>query len=336
MTGSGSASVESGSDHSAVDTSYSGVPVLVLGGSGFIGRWVVRALAGRGAEIAVAARNPRQAEADLLADHTRARVLTADLTLPGTVTGLVRAARPAVVFNLAVYGVDQAERDRDVMATVNHALVTELCEQLVLEPAHGWHGQRLVQAGSALEYGAIGGSLPEDAVPNPTTEYGRTKLEATRHIERTALAAGLRAVTARFFTVYGPGEHPGRLLPSLFETARTGARLPLSSGLQRRDFTYVEDVAEALLRLGISSPVPGAVINVATGRLTSVREFAETAARILPIDQRALAFGELPTRAEEMWHDDVDVRRLRNLTSWVPATTVADGIRRSWEWERAR
>jgi nucleoside-diphosphate-sugar epimerase len=236
------------------------------------------------------------------------------------------------VFNLAVHGVDHAERDRDTMAAINAALVAELCEQLAAEPVHGWRGLRLVHAGSALEYGARGGALREDTEPNPTTEYGRTKLEATRHIERIARATGLGAVSARLFTVYGPGEHADRLLPSLIEAARTGARVPLSAGLQRRDFTFVQDVADGLLRLGVSAAAPGTIVNVATGRLTSVREFVETAAGILPIDRRALAFGALPTRAEEMWHDEVDVTRLQRLISWLPATTIAEGIRRSWEW----
>jgi nucleoside-diphosphate-sugar epimerase len=240
--------------------------------------------------------------------------------------------RPAITFNTAVYGVDPAERDRDMMKAINTALVVELCEQLGAEPAPGWRGQRLVHAGSALEYGTAGGTLREDSTPSPTTDYGRTKLEATQQVARVARDAGLKAVTTRLFTVYGPGERAGRLLPSLIEAARTRASLPLSAGLQRRDFTYVEDVAEGLLRLGVSAAAPGTVVNLATGRLTSVRAFAEAATEVLPLDRGALNFGALPTRAEEMWHDEVDVTCLRRLTAWAPPTTIADGIRRSWEW----
>jgi nucleoside-diphosphate-sugar epimerase len=323
-----------GAGRSALDAWYAGVPVLVLGATGFIGRWVVRVLAQHGADIAVAARDTNRARDFLRADRISGRVWGVDLSQRSAATALVRDTRPAVVFNLAGYGVDRAERDPDVMATVNTSVVEELCEQLA-EEYGGWAGLRLVHAGSALEYGEISGSLREDAAPNPTTDYGRTKLEATRAIERAAVTSRLRAVTARLFTVYGPGEHPGRLLPSLIETARTRVRLPLSAGDQRRDFTYVEDVAEGLLRLGVTPAVAGAVVNVATGRLTSVREFVETAARVLPIDRTALAFGELPIRTEEMWHGDVDVSRLRELTSWVPSTSIAEGIRRSWEWDNA-
>jgi nucleoside-diphosphate-sugar epimerase len=222
------------------------------------------------------------------------------------------------------------------MSAINEDIVPDLCARLASTPPRDWRGLRLVHVGSALEYGAIGGSLREDATPAPTTDYGRTKLAATRYIERIAAATGLRAVTARLFTVYGSGEHPGRLLPSLMALVGTDKHLKLSAGLQRRDFTYVEDVVDGLLRLATAPVPPGSVVNIATGRLTSVREFAEAAASILSIDPAALAFGALPMRAEEMWHDEIDITRLRDLTSWVPSTTIADGIRRSWEWQHVQ
>jgi nucleoside-diphosphate-sugar epimerase len=138
---------------------------------------------------------------------------------------------------------------------------------------------------------------------------------------------------ARLFTVFGPGEHPGRLLPSLQAAAASGGAVALTAGRQRRDFTYVEDVAEGLLRLAVSGVRPGEVVHLATGRLTSVREFAESAASVLGIDRQSLRFGALPDLPEEMWQDDVDVERLRALTGWAPETSISDGIRRAREFE---
>jgi dTDP-glucose 4,6-dehydratase len=142
-------------------------------------------------------------------------------------------------------------------------------------------------------------------------------------------------LTARLFTVYGPGEHSGRLLPSLLETAMSGNPLKLTAGSQQRDFTYVEDVAEGLLRLGLCQAKPGEIVNLATGKLTSVRHFAETAARILQIPSQALNFGQLPTRTEEMAHSEVSVERMRHLIGWVPTTEIAKGIRKTLEFENS-
>jgi UDP-glucose 4-epimerase len=312
------------------DDAYRGVPALVLGGSGFIGAWTARALAGRGAVVTVAAREPARAAAVLGAQRGEIHVLPADLARPGAVEALIDTARPAIVFNLAGYGVDASERDPRLMAALNAGLVEALCARLQAPPDDGWGGARLVQAGSALEYGTARGTLREDMPVHPTTDYGRTKLQATRAVERGA-TEGLRGVVARLFTVYGPGEHPHRLLPALVRTARSRARLALTSGRQPRDFTYVEDVAEGLLRLGVSGAPAGAVVNLATARLATVREFVEAAVAVMGFDPSLLDFGVLPEREEEMWHGEVDVRRLREWTSWAPPTSLADGIRRTWE-----
>jgi nucleoside-diphosphate-sugar epimerase len=142
-------------------------------------------------------------------------------------------------------------------------------------------------------------------------------------------------VTARLFTVYGPGEHSGRLLPSLLEAARTGTPLKLTAGTQKRDFTYVGDVAEGLLRLGLAAANLGEIVNLATGQLLSVRSFAETAARILHIPHRSLIFGFVQTRhQEETVHSEVALGLLRRLIGWVPPTSIDDGIRNTLDFEK--
>lgn len=306
---------------------YRGIHALVLGGSGFIGASVARALDRAGAIVTVAVRNRRAA----IGTGGPVAIVHADLTEPGAVAEVLARARPQIAFNLVGYGIDSSEREAAAMTAINAALVETLCTALTaIEPA-GWTGAALVHAGSALEYGPVDGPVREETPPSPTTDYGRTKLRATQSIQRCASTGRLRAVVGRLFTVYGPGEHGNRLLPALLRTARTGQRLALTDGRQPRDFTYVDDAAEGLLRLGASAAAPGTIVNIATSRLTTVREFAETAAAVLGFDRALLEFGALPTRAEEMWHGPVDVARLRDLVSWVPATTVAEGIRRTLE-----
>jgi nucleoside-diphosphate-sugar epimerase len=131
---------------------------------------------------------------------------------------------------------------------------------------------------------------------------------------------------ARLFTVYGPREHPGRLLPTLLRAARGDGPILLTAGAQRRDFTWVGDVVEGMLRLGVTREREPSVVNLATGELTSVREFVERAARVLGIAPERLHFGAQPTRAEEMVHDAVAIERLVARTAWRPATTIEAGV----------
>jgi UDP-glucose 4-epimerase len=312
---------------------YVRVRVLVLGAAGFIGRWVARALCQQGADVYLAVRDRPAAERIFVRYAIMGPMVTADLAGPAAAQKLIDEVRPAIIFNLAGYGIVPAERDEQAAYLVNAGLVKAICGAMAGSSDAGWRGQRVVHAGSALEYGATDGDLAEDTAPNPTTLYGRSKLAGTQAVVEAGRRFGLRGVTARLFTVYGPGEHTGRLLPSLMDTARTGKPLALTTGAQQRDFTYVEDVAEGLLRLGGSPARPGEVVNLATGRLSTVREFAEMAATVLAIPTERLHFGAIPTRPEEMRHEPVNIERLRALTGWVPPCTLADGIRKMWSFE---
>lgn len=317
-----------------IDQAYRGVRAAVFGGSGFIGAWTALALHRRGARVILVGRDARQTAAVRDAIDPAIEIVIADLADRDGPRRAIDAARPSVVFNLAGYGVDRSERNVELMEILNVRMVERLCAGLAAERNDGWGGVRLVHAGSALEYGRREGPLIESLVVEPSTGYGRTKLEGTRMVESCCAATPLRAVVARLFTVYGRGEHADRLLPSLMRAAQTGRPLELTSGRQRRNFTCVEDVAEGLLRLGISEVSSCAVVNLATRGLSSVRNFAETAADLMGIDRRLLLFGALPDRDDEMWHGDVDVTRLRTLTSWTPSTSIIDGIARTWELTR--
>jgi nucleoside-diphosphate-sugar epimerase len=320
---------------SAIETAYRGVPALVLGASGFIGSWTARALHGRGATVIVSARNAQRAREAFAPFGWSPRIEVADLAEPGAVTRLITSTRPAIVFNLAGYGVDRSERDPALMTQLNSSLTLELCEALATPSGVSWTGVRLVHSGSAAEYGPVEGTIVETSAERPISDYGRTKLEGTRLLQRSCLASGLNAVVARLFTVYGPGDYPGKILNALMCAAKTGERLEMTGGRQRRNFTHVGDVAEGLLRLGVSAPRPGEVVHLAGAFVVPVREFAETAAAVIGLDPALLHFGALPDRDDEMWHGEVDCARLQALISWTPRTGIRDGIRRSWEFENA-
>jgi nucleoside-diphosphate-sugar epimerase len=256
-----------------------------------------------------------------------------DLTRPGAFAEALRTAAPAVVFHLAGYGVDPGERDDGTMRRMNADLAGEIAEAVAaLETAPGWAGLRLVAAGSAFEYGIREGVIDETTEPTPETPYGRTKLEGTRRIQDCRARRGLRGGTARLTTVYGPGEHAARLLPSLLRAARDGVPLDLTGGKQERDFTYVGDVAEGLLRIGTLPDLPEGVVNLATGRLSTVRSFVEAAREVLGIPADLLRLGAIPYRPDEVWQGPVSVGRLEKLTGWRPPTGVREGIAASREF----
>ena len=308
---------------------WGGVRAAVLGASGFVGRWVARRLCARGADVHLVVRDAgamARVGRDYGIDGT---VVTADMADGDAVRGMIDEIRPTVVFNLIGYGVDRSERDAATARRINAELVEVLAEATAGLGETSWTGQRLVHVGSALEYGEASGDLREDGPTAPTTDYGITKLEGTQRLTACAVRDGLRAVTGRLFTVYGPGEHAGRLLPSLLEAAQSGEAVSLTAGAAARDFTYVEEVAEGLLRLALCDAEPGAVVNLARGELTTVREFIEIAGDVLGIERELLKFGDLAERPEEMRHGAVNVDRLETLTGWSMNVDIAEGVRRT-------
>ena len=309
---------------------YAGRRVLILGAAGFIGRWVARKLSEAGADLCLAVRDSAAAEAVFSSYQISGEIAVVDVERSRDVAELIARVKPCITFNLAGYGVDPAESDAQRLHRVNAELPENLARSAFAVRDASWKGHHVVHAGSALEYGLAEGRITERTIARPTTGYGKSKLAGTLRLSRVLQAMGIaRGVTARLFTVYGPGEHRGRLLPSLLETADTGAPLQLTSGLQQRDFTYVEDAAEGMLRLGVAAPVPGDIVNLATGILTPVRGFAERAAQLLSIQPGQLRFGALPTRGEEMLATAIDVSVLRDITGWTPPTDIASGIRRT-------
>lgn len=312
---------------------YRGRKALVVGASGFIGRHVAAELHRAGAELVVAVRDPDAARAAMSEHDADGVVCVVDLARPGAAAELVEALEPTVVFNLAGYGVDRSESDEALAQRLNSDLVAELVQ--AVEPDPRWPGPALVHAGSALEFGTEPGDLADPWRCSPTTLYGRTKLEGSQRLREIGARRGIGVLVARLFTVYGPGEHAGRLLPTLLQALRGDDRIPLSHGTQRRDFTYVGDVSEGLLRLA-ERPAAAreAALNLATGELTSVAEFVGIAARVLGLDPARLGFGALPARADEMSHEPVSVAALERAVSWKPSTSIEAGIRRTLEFER--
>jgi nucleoside-diphosphate-sugar epimerase len=313
-------------------TAYRGKRVLVLGASGFIGRWVARALTALEADLHVAIRDREQVQPVLEQYEVQATQHVNPLAAPQDVTVLIAQVRPMLTINLAGYGVHPHQRDERTARWVNDQMVGVLANELAESPVPDWSGSTLVHAGSGLEYGVQVASLHESAPTQPQGVYATTKAAGTGRLAQAAQERSLAALTARLFTVYGPGERAGRLLPSLLEAARTHQPLDLTAGMQRRDFTYVEDVAEGLLRLGCTRAPWGEVVNLATGQTALVREFAQCAGEVLGIPEEHLRFGKRASREHDMTHAEVPLDRLRHLTGWQPATAIAAGIRRTHQF----
>ncbi len=260
----------------------------------------------------------------------------ADLLDDRQARALVQELAPGHLVHLAWY----AEHGRFWTAPENADWVAATLRLLSCFAAAG--GRRAVIAGSCAEYdwghdyercreldGPHGPATPL----RPSTMYGVAKHAAHSVCEAYALASGVSLAWARVFLLYGPGEDPRRLVPSVARSLLAGERAQSTDGAQIRDLMHVEDVAAgivALLASGVEGPV-----NVASGEGVAIRTVLELLADACERPE-LLRLGALPRREGEPQRLVAATERLREEVGFNGRIALADGLRQSVEWWRAQ
>ena len=248
-----------------------------------------------------------------------------DLFDRGAVTRLFASVRPTHLLHLAwiaTPGVYWTAPDNHRWVEASKQLLTTFAE---------YGGRRAVVAGTCAEYDwAAEGFCNEFTTPTrPGTVYGRCKNELREWCER----CGASVAWARLFFLYGPREHPARLVPSVARALLAGEVAECSAGTQERDFLHVDDVADALISL-VKGDVTGPV-NVGSGEAVAVRTVVEAVARWCGRPD-LVRLGARPTPPTEPPRLVADVSRLRDELGWRPSIPFEDGIGDAVLYWRAR
>ena len=191
-------------------------------------------------------------------------------------------------------------------------------------------GVRVVFASSSSVYGdAERYPTPEEAVPQPISPYGITKLACEQLAHAIGRGQGLDAVLLRYFTVYGPRQRPDMAFTSMLEALARGEPFRLfGDGSAARAFTYVGDAVAATIA-AMERGRSGEVYNVGGGDEATMNEAIalaeEISGRRLEVEQLGAATGDVRrTRA--------DVTKAESELAWSPQTPLRDGLRAQWEW----
>jgi nucleoside-diphosphate-sugar epimerase len=295
--------------------------VLLTGASGFIGSHCIAGLLARGYEVhAVARRTPPDARGAIWHE--------ADLLQPGVGTALAKRIEPTHLLHLAWFVVP----GKLISSPENFAWVTASMDLLQGFAAHG--GKRFVACGSAYEYDWSYGYCSEKLTPaTPNTVYGACKQALRLMAESFAAQAGLSAAWGRVFFLYGPNEHPDRLVSSVIRSVLKGAPARCSHGRQIRDYMHVQDVADGLMAL-LDSDVSGTV-NVASGQATTIRDIVLAAGRLMGRPE-LIHLGALPARANDAPLVVGDNTRLVSEVGWTQQLDLEAGLNHTIEWWKAQ
>lgn len=295
--------------------------ILITGATGFLGLPCVRHASAAGVELHAVARADR---GELPPDVRFHAVDVFDAERAGE---LMAAIQPTHLLHLAwvaTPGVYWTSPD-------NPRWVGASLRLLEAFAAHG--GRRAVLAGTCAEYDwtTAGRCYESDTPIWPATLYGKCKDELRRRAG--TLQAGLSLAWARLFFLYGPREHPARLVPSVANALLAGQPAETTAGDQERDFLYVEDAADALIQL-LLSDVAGPV-NIGSGEPVAVRSVVETIADIVG-RPGLLRLGAKPMPTNEPLQLYADVARLRNEVGWRPRIGLRQGLADTVAWWRGR
>jgi UDP-glucose 4-epimerase len=299
---------------------YEAMRALVTGGAGFIGSNLADALLARGHEVHVLddlSKGRRERLADAVDLHV------ADIREPDEVFD---AVRPEVVFHLAAQADVRSSVDRpDVDAEIN-----VLGTIRVLEAARRHDAQLVFASTGGAIYGECDGPAGEDSERRPLAPYGASKLCGEEYLATWNRLYGTRHVALRFGNVFGPRQEPhgeAGVVAIFMGLLRDGGTPKIyGDGAQTRDYVYVHDVVGAVLAaIGHG----GGVFNVGTGVETSVLELYRAIEQATGIERPA---EHAEPRLGELQRSVLDPSAAGRELGWRPQTTLAEGLRQTWDW----
>ena len=233
------------------------------------------------------------------------------------------------VFHLAAQAGVRASWGKDFDAYTEHNV---LGTQRLLEAALAAGTGPIVYASSSSVYGD-GAELPlrESAACRPVSPYGVTKLAAEHLCGLYAQNYGLRTVSLRYFTVYGPRQRPDMAFHKFLKAARDGQSITVyGDGLQTRDFTFVSDIVAAT-RAAAAQGRAGYVYNVGGGERLTLNRVLET---IEKVTGRRLDIVREPVQKGDMRDTFADTTAAREDLGFRSTVSLADGLAREWAWIR--
>lgn len=307
---------------------YTDQPVLVVGGAGFIGSFVVRELLQHGARVTVMVR-PETGLWRLDDIRARVTILSCDLSDRAALTEAMISAHPAVVFNLAAR----------VCATQSLELAEEMLRENVellrnvLQAAAAVCVSRFVQIGTIEEYGLGQAPFREEQREMPISPYSMSKVAAT-HLALLFHRLGTMTVSvARLAATFGPMQGCGMLTPNFIRAGMERKDFTVNSSEYMRDFLFVEDAAVGICAVGASPHAAGEIINIGTTRHHRIRDVVnlinELMGAPIAIQFNAASYRKLDTPAFYM-----DVSKAERLIGFRAVTPFDEAMARTVAWYR--
>jgi nucleoside-diphosphate-sugar epimerase len=299
---------------------------LVTGGAGFIGSHISEALVKRGHRVRVADNFATGYKKNL---RDGVEFVEGDCADPAFAARIVEGM-DYVIHQAAIPSVPRSVKDP---VESNRANIDATLEMLVASRDRGV--RRFVFAGSSSVYGDTPSLPKSETMPtNPLSPYGLQKLMGEKYCQMFTRLYGFETVTTRYFNVFGPRQDPSSPYSgviSQFVCALREGRRPIifGDGEQTRDFTFVGNVVDAVMRSAETPGVGGEVFNIATNGRVSLNQLLATLNRIFgsdiePVYQHA--------RAGDVRDSQADISKAQRMLGYQPIVGFEEGLRETVKW----
>ena len=298
--------------------------ILVVGGSGFLGKHLVRRCLRdtRFVSCIGLSRNKKGFFEDI-------EVINVDINNKDVLWAILNKKSFDYIFNLGGY-IDHTNYfngGRKVIETHFVGLLNIL-DCIDVKSLKGF-----VQIGSSDEYGNVPSPQRETMRESPISPYSHAKVAASHFIQMLNRTEGFPGVVLRFFLVYGAGQDNKRFLPQIINGCLNNIEFKTSEGKQLRDFCYIDDVIEAMIKAAVLPQSKGNVINIASGIPVIIKDVIQKV--MLFTDGGKPMWGAHPYRVGENMQLYADISLAKNLLHWEPQVSLDVGLKKTIEYYKA-
>lgn len=303
------------------------LPILITGGSGFVGANLLRRLVKKYPPKMVHVflrKNSNTRRIDDVLEKVSVDIV--DLRVQAQVDRLVQKIKPKTIFHLATHGAYPSQQldEKEIIDT------NIICTFNLIQASLRVGFDAFINTGTSSEYGINEKPMNEGDMLTPMTAYGVSKTWATLYSQYLALAQKAPIITLRLFGVYGFYEPRGRLIPNVILSLLKKEQPALVALHFARDFIFVGDVVDAYLSAAEKN-ASQLIFNIGSGRPTTLKEIFYIIKTIVKVDIEPI-LANVPSHSVDTNRRIADIKLAKTHLGWEPKTNLQVGLQQTVDW----
>jgi UDP-glucose 4-epimerase len=285
--------------------------ILVTGGNGYLGSFLVKSLKSKGAEVFIVSKNVVETDYSF----------NVDLSNFENLNKIISEIQPDIVYHLAA----NISRERDFSIFEEMLNDNVLGTFNLIKALQNTNYQHFIFTSTSEIYGNNESPFHENQIPAPVSPYSLTKVMAENLIKTYHTQVQKNYTILRLFNFYGENMSESFFITQLINTLKRNEDFPMTLGDQSRDFLYIEDVISAMILSAENTNAQNETFNVCRGKGDKINELANSIA-IKMGKLENLKLGALPYRNNEIWEMIGDASKIKESLGFVPKYSLFDGI----------